>query len=208
MLVFVDDSGDAGFKIDKGSTHFFVIALVIFSDELEAEKVAVAIKTLRRSLGFSDESEFKFAKSRNEIRKKFLETIAPFSFTVRALVVDKQNIYSPKLRHDKNSFYSYSIKSVLKFSGGTITNAKIRIDGSGDRIFRKTFAAYLRKELNGHERKIMRDCKLIDSHSSVLIQMADMVAGAIRRSYEVADTASLALKNIIAVHIEDEWQFK
>lgn len=89
MLVFVDDSGDAGFKLDRGSSQFFVIALVIFTDDLEAEKVAVAIKTLRRSLGFSDESEFKFSKSRPEVRRAFLDAIAPFSFTVRALIVDK-----------------------------------------------------------------------------------------------------------------------
>jgi hypothetical protein len=38
MLVFIDDSGDPGFKLDRGSTPFFVIALVIFEDELEATK--------------------------------------------------------------------------------------------------------------------------------------------------------------------------
>ena len=48
MLIFIDDSGDPGFKLDKGSSAFFVIALIIFDDELEAEKVALAIKELRR----------------------------------------------------------------------------------------------------------------------------------------------------------------
>lgn len=36
MLVFIDDSGDPGFKIEKGSSSVFVIALVIFDDDLEA----------------------------------------------------------------------------------------------------------------------------------------------------------------------------
>lgn len=30
MLIFIDDSGDPGFKMDAGSSHFFVIALLIF----------------------------------------------------------------------------------------------------------------------------------------------------------------------------------
>jgi hypothetical protein len=60
MLVFIDDSGDSGFKLDKGSSAFFVIALVIFDDELEAEKTAIAIKGLKRDLGFPDNLEFKF----------------------------------------------------------------------------------------------------------------------------------------------------
>jgi hypothetical protein len=46
MLVFIDDSGDPGFKIGKGSTSHFIISMVIFADELEAEKTAVAIKCL------------------------------------------------------------------------------------------------------------------------------------------------------------------
>lgn len=33
MLVFLDDSGDPGFKVGKGSTPCFVIALVIFDDK-------------------------------------------------------------------------------------------------------------------------------------------------------------------------------
>lgn len=58
MIVFIDDSGDPGFSV--GSSNVFVIACVIFDDELEAEKVAVAIKEYRRSLHFPDSMEFKF----------------------------------------------------------------------------------------------------------------------------------------------------
>ena len=47
MLVFIDDSGDPGFKLAKGSSAIFVISCVIFDDELEAEKTSVAIKEVR-----------------------------------------------------------------------------------------------------------------------------------------------------------------
>ena len=46
MLVFVDDSGDPGFKIGKGSSPVFVISCVIFDDDLEAEKTADEILLL------------------------------------------------------------------------------------------------------------------------------------------------------------------
>jgi hypothetical protein len=184
MLVFIDDSGDAGFKLEKGSSRFFIIALVIFDDELEAEKTAVAVKELRRELGFPEDVEFKFFKSKHSVREKFLQTISSFQFRVRSLVVDKKLIKSDELRNNKNSFYSYIIKMVLKHSDGSILNAKVKIDGSGDRIFRRNFLTYLRKELNTNDRKIMHHCRLVDSKSNVLIQMADMVAGTIRRSYD------------------------
>lgn len=49
MIVFIDESGDAGFKIGKGSSTFFVISLIIFDDELEAEETALRIKNLENN---------------------------------------------------------------------------------------------------------------------------------------------------------------
>lgn len=208
MLVFIDDSGDPGFKLDRGSAPIFVIACVIFNDELEAEKTAVSIKELKRELGFPDTVEFKFNKSRRAIREVFFKKINHFKFKVRDLVVKKENIRSNELRNNKNSFYSYTIKLLLKHSGGSILDAKIRIDGSGDRIFRKNFITYLRKQLNSTHAKIMKNCKLIDSKENVLIQMADMIVGSVRRSYDLAKTDKDIYKKIIQKHIEDEWKFK
>ena len=148
MLVFIDDSGDPSFKIDKGASKNFVICCIIFNDELEAERTAVAIKELRRKLKFSDRVEFKFNGSTFKTRNAFLEDVSKYKFRVRALVVDKTKIKSGQLKNDKQSFYSYFIKTVLHYNKGTIKNAKIRIDGSGDRIFRKKFITYMRKEIN------------------------------------------------------------
>ncbi|MBI2587317.1 DUF3800 domain-containing protein [Candidatus Amesbacteria bacterium] len=85
MLVFIDDSGGPGFKVERGSSPVFVIACVIFDDELEAEKSAVAIKGFRRNLKKSDRFEFKFNKGNREIRIAFLECIRRFDFRVRAI---------------------------------------------------------------------------------------------------------------------------
>ncbi|MBI2443829.1 MAG: DUF3800 domain-containing protein [Candidatus Magasanikbacteria bacterium] len=208
MLVFIDDSGDPGFKLDRGSSRYFIISLIIFRDPLEAEKAAVAIKELRRRLGFPDTVEFKFAKSRKTVREQFLRTILPFSFAVRSLVIDKSIIRSEELRTNKRSFYSYAIKLVLQYSDGKILDAKIKVDGSGDRVFRRSFVSYLRSQLNSDERRIVQHCKLVDSRENVLIQMADMIAGSIHRSYEDFKTDAVVYKKIIKNHIQDEWKFK
>src|SRR3989344_4532555 len=207
MLVFLDDSGDPGFKLYKGSTKYFIIAMVIFDDDLEAEKTAIAIKELRRELKWPDYREFRFYKSSRDIRLRFLEKIKHFNFRIRALVVDKSIIRSDELRANKDKFYAYFIKEVLKHSGRTIKDAKVKIDGSGDRIFRRNFLSYLRRELNDGERTIMKHCKMEDSKTNVLIQFADMAAGAINRSYSDKNDAK-EYKSIIAKRIEDEWSFK
>ncbi len=207
MIVFIDDSGDPGFKFKEGSSEHFVIAAIIFEDNLEAEKTAVAIKELRRELGFGEHVEFKFNKSRKEIKLKFLETINEFSFKVRCLVIEKESIISQELRNNKNSFYAYTVKMLLKHSPSLI-DAKIRIDGGGNRNFRKNFITYLRKELNSKQKNVMKNCKFINSKSNVLIQMADMIAGSVKRSYSISKTDNIIYKNIFKKHIEDEWNFK
>ncbi len=208
MLVFIDDSGDPGFKVEKGSSPVFVIACVIFDDELEAEKTAVAIKELRRKLKFPDSVEFKFSKSSKDVRKKFLNAVNDYKFKVRCLVIRKDLIRSHELRGNKNSFYSYAIRLLLDHSNNSILDAKIRIDGSGDRTFRKSFTTYLRKQLNSGQKKIMKDCRLVDSKSNVLIQMVDMIAGSIRRSYELDKLDRDIYKKMMGRHIVDEWRFK
>jgi hypothetical protein len=208
MLVFIDDSGDAGFKFNKGSTEFFIISAVIFDDNLEAEKTAVAIKELRRNLGFSDKIEFKFNKSRKDVREKFLQTVNKFDFRIRSLVVDKKIIRSDELKNSKDSFYSYMIKTLLKYNNATIFDASIKIDGSGDRVFRRSFISYLRKQLNSRQTKIIKQCRLVNSKNNVLIQMADMIAGSIRRNRDTEKNDHIIYRNIIKKHIEDEWPFK
>ncbi len=208
MIVFIDDSGDAGFKLEKGSSSHFVIACVIFDDDLEALKVKVAVKELKRKLNFPDNVEFKFFKSKNTVKESFLRTINKFQFRVRTIVVDKSLIRSDELRNNKNSFYSYIIKLVLENSNESILDAKIRIDGSGDRFFRRNFLSYLRRQLNSKQKKIMKNCKLIDSKSDELIQVADMVAGCIRRSFDKSKKDSVDYKSLIKKHIEDEWVFR
>ena len=210
MLVFIDDSGDPGFKVSKGSTSVFVVGLIIFDDPLVAEETALKIKKMRRELKLSDNFEFKFNKCNKNFRCKFLETIKSSKFRIRAIVIQKSKIYGKELRTSRESFYKYVIKTVLKYHGGTIENAKLRIDGRGDRKFKRAFSVYLRRELNPYDKtkkRVFKDLKFVDSRKNVLIQLADMVSGAIRRSYDDDKTDSGIYKAIIKRRIEDIWDF-
>jgi len=207
MLVFIDDSGDPGFKIEKGSSPVFVIACVVFDDELEAEKTAVAIKELRRQLKKSDAFEFKFNKGNREIRLKFLERVIQFKFRIRAIVFEKIKVRSGELKTSKQSFYNYAIKMVLKHNFGTIKEAKIRLDGHGDRLYRHEVIRYLRRELNNKEDRVFRKLQFVDSKTNVLTQMSDMIAGAIHRKYVLGKTDTLEYFSKIKKRVEDLWEF-
>ena len=80
MLVFVDESGDQGLKLDQGSSKYFIVALVAFGDHQDAIDLDTRIGLLKKELGFSHQFEFKFNHLRQDYRIKFLEAISPYSF--------------------------------------------------------------------------------------------------------------------------------
>ncbi|MBI2587316.1 DUF3800 domain-containing protein [Candidatus Amesbacteria bacterium] len=124
------------------------------------------------------------------------------------MVFDKSKIRSDELKSSKQSFYSYAIKMVLEHNFGTIKDAKLRLDGHGDRRYKKEIVRYLRRELNSKQQKVFHQLQFVDSESNVLIQMADMVSGSIYRSYSGLKSDSNEYLKLIKKKIEDIWEFK
>jgi hypothetical protein len=207
MLVFIDDSGDPGFKFDKGSSTHFVIACIVFDDNLDAEETALRIKRLRRSLGWRDDHEFKFNKASKDIRLAFLNEIKSCKFRVRAIVADKSIIRSVELRRNKNKFYNYMIKEVLSKSAGKIIDGRIRLDGHEDRSYKKAATTYFRQQANP-DGSIIKDMKFVNSKNDNLVQLADMVAGSLLRTTQKHKTDSDIYLKVINKRIEDIWYFK
>src|SRR5881628_801115 len=77
----------------------------------------------------------------------------------------------------------------------------------GDRAFRRELRAYLRRELQGRpeDAPIVSDLKVVDSKENVLIQLADMVAGTLRRFAEGEKGDAAVYRDLIAKRLEDMW---
>lgn len=180
MIVFLDESGDAGFKLGQGSSRFFVIALVVFDTPEAAEETADIIRALRRQLQLRPEFEFKFGKMNDVFRFRFLEAVQRAPFQVRALVVDKQGL-ADDAGQSRGEFYFSFVRRVLKHNQDSIRGAQLRVDGAGGRAFRKKFSSDLRRDLG----PVLADCKFRDSGADDLIQLADMMAGAVRRAHDL-----------------------
>ena len=200
----MDESGDAGFKFGKGSSDFFIIAAVVFEDDLEMEKTSIAIKTLKRRLGFQDFREFKFHKLSREIRLEFLKEIKRFQFKILCLVVDKRKPENGVFRDNRSLFYVHAIKMLAKDIDISTLGVKIKLDGGGNRSFKRNFYSHLKEKLNWKDKKIMRDLRFVDSKNNSLIQLADMIAGALRRSYEGNKNDKDIYRNIVKKHVKAE----
>ncbi len=178
MLVLIDESGCPGFKLTKGSSAYFVLCMVIFENLSQAESTSNKIATLKHSLNIN--SEFKFSKTHPTIKDKFFDTICQFDFKVQALVIDKCNIYSSRLRNDTDSFYNHFVKMLLQYDRNVLQNASIKLDGNGDKEFKRALTIYLRRYVDDDK---IKKFKFVDSKKDHLIQLADMIVGAIARYY-------------------------
>ncbi|MGO9484096.1 MAG: DUF3800 domain-containing protein [Rhodomicrobium sp.] len=204
MLVFIDESGDPGFKLERGASPIFVASMVIFGT---AEAAAATEKTIAHSEArrLHNKREFKFNKCSDDMRDRFFAAVKPCNFSVRALVVKKELIYSPILRADNERFYEYFVKQMLRHDNGVLENAKVVIDGSGDRAFRRDLAAALKKR--GPAGGI-KDVRFKNSTNDSLVQLADMCAGAIARSYHPDRADKDRWRAMIAGKIRNVWEFK
>ena len=199
MIIFIDESGDPGLKNKKDSSPFLVISLLIFENDEDSTEVARVIEEYRKRIKHSPSYEFKFRKTKRKIIIGLLKSIQSERFKIRAIVLDKSQT---KLSRDvyKKDLYHALIALALEGCLKNNLRCKVRLDGIADREFRNSWRKYLRENLKRRE----IDFKLVDSKSDSLIQLADLVAGSIRRSHLYGKNDANIYKKIIQNNIEAE----
>lgn len=202
MLIFIDESGDVGFKLHKGSTKYFIVAMVIFREHAHAEACSKQIDDARAKCRMA--GEFHFNNCWNAHRDTFFESTQSAKFEVRAIVVNKKVIYSPRLKNNPREFNDDIIKHLLANNRDVMQGASVKIDGSGNRVFKQRLETYLRKHVPE-----LKKVGFADSANNNLIQLADMVVGAIARARRDGTDRknSSRWRDMIAKRIKNEWNF-
>ena len=185
MLVFIDESGDTGLKIEKGASRFFVIALMIFEDHDEAIACDQRIQLLKKELGYPPDFEFHFYNNSDKVRRKFLEATAPYSFFFLPMVINKnpKKLYGEGFQH-KTSFYKFTCGLVFENAKPYLKNAIVKVDKSGNELFRSELAKYLKKKVNQSDHQLIKSVKMERSSSNNLLQLADYIAGVVNRKVQ------------------------
>lgn len=187
MLVFVDESGDLGFKFDRGSTRFFTIALVVFATSEAALACQRAIERVRGRLELPPSYEFHFHRDSHDRRLALLSAVARHQFACYTFTFDKAalRLSGAGVSH-RSSDYRWVCRIALAnvASDLELQDATVVIDGSGERKFREQLRTYLRRELTSEQREKIRKVKVSRSSSDSLLQLADYVAGMTNRLYE------------------------
>lgn len=189
QLVFIDDSGDPGFK--AVSSDNFVMAAALFIDPEVAESLMHEIDDYRKSLGWKDNHEFKFTKNPKNVVSEMLRRAREYDFKIYAAYIEKSDFreITPAMSpfFDREKLYNWTIKELLREI--PLETAKITIDGRSSKQHKKDTATYLRREINSDDSKKL-EFKFDDSVKTDLLQLADLIAGSINRSLQPDKTDS------------------
>lgn len=203
MLIFMDESGDTGFKFSKTSSKFFVLTIVIFDNLDSAGKANEAIKDLRKELKLSENTEFKFSTgTSNKVKTTFLQKLSKHDFRYRTVVIDKTILARRDPLNPKDSLYMLVADHLFLRAQKRVKNASVFIDRIA-KSFIDDFNTYLKKRLNTNLEKIIGKVKHQNSKSNNLLQLADMVCGAIYRKYNRGDDK---FYRMIKKREEDLWK--
>lgn len=185
MLVFIDESGDTGRKIDAGSSRYFVISLTLFEEHDEAINCDQRIGLLRKELGIAESFEFHFTNNSHKIRLAFLNAIQPYKFLYFSVAIDKfpEKLWGPGFQ-TKESFYKYACQMVFTNAMPYLNDAIVVLDKSGSPDFRNRLSKYLKSRMNDLNDKRIFKIKQQRSSSNNLLQVADYVSGIINRKIQ------------------------
>lgn len=183
---YVDASGDEGFKFGRGSTIYYVVAVVLTEN---ASRLNKALKYLRIDLGLPPNFEFKFSNKllKEAARRTFFETLKNQEFKVRYLIVDKRWVTSPALMADGNLFRTYMTKLPLKVNWKSRRGVAVVLDGHklDEGVALWVDKQYWLGQLNlPPVQDKISDIYLQNARTSSHLQIADMYAGAMRRRLE------------------------
>ncbi|MDQ2786717.1 MAG: DUF3800 domain-containing protein [Chloroflexota bacterium] len=202
MFVYLDESGDTGFKFKQKSSRYFVITLVVVEDPFFINE---AVDKLRDHLGYDYDPEFHFFSTKPEIREQFLFAIRDLDFVVRALVIDKQRLTSPQMRK-RETFYNSFVRLLLQHDNGTIDDAILVLDASvKSKRIQGEMGTYLRRMLNSGGTQKISKISHHNSRNDNLIQATDMICGAIYARYNKEDDRYY---RIIRRRVQDLWEFE
>jgi hypothetical protein len=177
--IAIDASGEEEQK--KTDTDQLVIAAVITDDVDSKELLEEVINSFRRRLGWVDLHEFKFSKTNKNILVELLKTIRSCDYCAYVVVLDKTKIDTKSVVKGKVPIYNQVMKELLiKVSAN---HQLVTIDGKTGRRYDKQVRVYLRQILKENGIVDSR-IRFVDSREDSLVQLADIIAGAVARTYK------------------------
>ncbi|GBE17093.1 hypothetical protein BMS3Abin15_00929 [bacterium BMS3Abin15] len=187
--IFLDESGDLGFK--PTSSKWFVFTIVLTNDHRKIEKV---IKRIRKGLSkkYKKVKELHAYHTQPINRKRILKLLSQLKdLKILCIILNKKRVYVD-LQKQKNYLYNYAANILLdRLHNRKIINIDEPIDlyidqKDTNKFIRENFENYLKDNFNKRGSKKVR-IRIRPSHTEKCLQAVDFISWAIFRKYEQGD---------------------
>ncbi len=182
-------------KLTTGSSPLFTVAIIALQDP-DSNECDRRINALRSSLNLKTDFEFHFPKS-VKYREVFLRTIEEIPFIFFSCTLFKHKL-SGKDWHKKEYLYQRVAIMALNAALPSLSETRLWLDAGSSRQFDNDLLAHLRRHA-GHRdgRPIIVATKRHESHKCNMIQMADMVCGAVHCSHRGEQESHKTLRRLL-----------
>ena len=173
LIAYADEFGNNSFDFKEQGSHF-IIASVILKPE-KVNEISKSLEIIRSK--YFQQSEIKSNKiaANHKRRKIILKEVCKLDFTIYAVIVEKNKLYSEGVRY-KQSFYKFLNGILYKELFRTFPELELKIDEHGGNDYLVGFKKYVEKN---HIRDLFSGSNLSikNSNHELGIQLADLIAG-------------------------------
>ena len=178
---FVDESGNHDLEVSKaGATRLYVLVAIVTKTEA-VPALQSAVEALRATHYGS--GEIKSSKTNEQRRLRVLSDLLKIDFKFVAAVIDKSEIRKDCGLKHKRSFIKFLHAFLYRTLVRTYQDIQIISDEHGPEEFMSSFRDYIHRN---HIPDLFKSSTVEHrpSSESALIQLADFLAGTIRKIYE------------------------
>jgi hypothetical protein len=137
FVVYIDESGDEGFRFNSGSSEWFVVSGIIIRKEKDLETVKI-IDGIRKQLGKPEKQIIHFRDLKHEQRLPYVQTIAASNLRAVNVLIHKPSLKEPEKFQVRYRLYFYAVRYLFERVSWYCRDHKTRHDigdGSAEIIF-------------------------------------------------------------------------
>ncbi len=185
--IYMDESGNP--DVTNLAPHVFVVAAIVVESREELARLDRRFLNAFAAIGRPEQHELRTVGLSVAKHGRVLRELSLVDYQWAAACFDKQSLTSAGFA-DPKTFYKYAFQFLVSDLMTVAWQADLVIDENSSATFQAELRSYLRRQNSGLPVGKLNSVTFAQSSKDRLVQLADLVAGAVRRSVE-GDTVPL-----------------
>lgn len=173
----------------KSNDSKYMLIGAVYCQKNKVKKINEYIKYLKKNYNLSDKIELKWNKIDKKTEKLYLDIINYFfnndDLRFRVIVIDKTKLNHEKFNQTENQFYHKVYFEMLKYIiiPGNSYNIYPDIKDTNSYYNHQIMLNYLRIKMSDTNKKTIKKVQPIRSYESLILQVTDVLIGALSYYY-------------------------